>query len=328
MEAKVRVAVREFKRVSSVGEVVDAFGEFSGDPLAHALFVELLNGDAALARWPPRGQYAASVYKALLTRTNSEEVSDGLAEKLALAMTAPEEDQSHLTLELSPQSPLTLRVFEKDNVLGLRLWPAAEIFAAYVAAEPGRFNGATIVELGAGIGLAGLAVAKVATPKSVWLTDGDPTVLQNLHYNVEISDSNLCFVMAIDWTDFKIDDLRQDTRWQDPDRLVILAADALYDPHVATSFAEVLRDIATLSGKKRPAEIWLINEIRDERTWKTSLDALHSSLTLVADETDHAIRAIDHAGVPLLSKRRWHQRHKPRAQNGALRLLRFSPSCN
>lgn len=59
---------------------------------------------------------------------------------------------------------------------GGRIWPAAEVLGAYISSHVDRYRnewkGKTIVELGAGTGLAGLLVARMGVGcQGVWITD-------------------------------------------------------------------------------------------------------------------------------------------------------------
>lgn len=56
---------------------------------------------------------------------------------------------------------------------GGRIWPAAEVLGAYIAARrsQGQWFGKTVVELGAGTGLCGLLVSAIGHSKTVWITD-------------------------------------------------------------------------------------------------------------------------------------------------------------
>ena len=113
-----------------------------------------------------------------------------------------------------------------EDALGARTWGAAPLLASlllqkhlkYVVQRPSHSSSVRVLELGAGTGLVGLAVAQyfrqVHTKQAqVYLTDYHPDVLRNLHRNVEL---NGCAsssaqrvqinVSALDWNDTPVKD--------------------------------------------------------------------------------------------------------------------------
>lgn len=65
---------------------------------------------------------------------------------------------------------------------GLTVWKGAEVLADYLVAH-GRVRGQRVVELGAGLGLCGLAAYHLGAA-AVYLTDGDVQVLEQLRRNM------------------------------------------------------------------------------------------------------------------------------------------------
>jgi len=72
-----------------------------------------------------------------------------------------------------------------DNTGVVCLWPAEEVLTHYAAARPELFAGRRVLELGAGVGLAGLALAAVTDAACVHLTDGNSAAVEALRANVE-----------------------------------------------------------------------------------------------------------------------------------------------
>eukprot|EP01043_Picozoa_sp_COSAG02_P048561 COSAG02_NODE_4782_length_4986_cov_7.183344_2_plen_680_part_00 len=70
---------------------------------------------------------------------------------------------------------------------GRRVSSAAEALAFYASApkQHGVLQNKRVLEIGAGLGLPGLAVAVWADAKAVHLTDGDPTVVENLQRSIQ-----------------------------------------------------------------------------------------------------------------------------------------------
>ena len=85
------------------------------------------------------------------------------------------------------------------------------------------------LELGAGLGLVGLALAR-RPGFQVTLTDGDARVCANLRYNAALNDLDEDVVKQFRW---------EDGLWEEPFD-VVLAADCVYDPSLAPPFAAVV----------------------------------------------------------------------------------------
>lgn len=69
--------------------------------------------------------------------------------------------------------------FDKTGEL---VWQASVLTAHYIASAPAALRGAAVLELGSGVGLAGLIAARAGAAE-VWLTDNEPTVLELLERN-------------------------------------------------------------------------------------------------------------------------------------------------
>lgn len=83
----------------------------------------------------------------------------------------------------------------QDDV-GFVVWPSAVVLVNHLVAHPDLFRGKTVLELGAGCGLSGIAVAVIAreaassstsATTSVILTDVNPKVIANLNRNVVLN---------------------------------------------------------------------------------------------------------------------------------------------
>ena len=72
---------------------------------------------------------------------------------------------------------------------GQYLWPAAAFTGRFLLDNWSTLNAETVVELGAGVGLAGLVASKLPGTKGVVLTDYDHGSLQLLNDNVELNRS-------------------------------------------------------------------------------------------------------------------------------------------
>lgn len=67
---------------------------------------------------------------------------------------------------------------------GMSIWKGSEILSGYLALNAEIVRGKSILELGAGVGLAGLTAYRLGATQLL-LTDGDEKVLKNLRENVQ-----------------------------------------------------------------------------------------------------------------------------------------------
>ncbi|KAL5225884.1 hypothetical protein ABZP36_012523 [Zizania latifolia] len=90
--------------------------------------------------------------------------------------------------------------------VGLQVWKAALLLTDFVLHKSftsSEFNGVTAIEIGAGAGLVGLALARVA--RKIFITDRGTNILDNCLANVQLNSSMLKFdeakanVRELDW---------------------------------------------------------------------------------------------------------------------------------
>ncbi|KAL2630269.1 hypothetical protein R1flu_014955 [Riccia fluitans] len=72
-----------------------------------------------------------------------------------------------------------------DNTGIICLWPAEEVLTYFCAGHPELFRNKTVIELGAGYGLGGLAIAACTDAAEVIITDGNPAVVDYIEQNVK-----------------------------------------------------------------------------------------------------------------------------------------------
>ena len=87
-----------------------------------------------------------------------------------------------------PNSTITLRARKQyENSTGAVVWKGSEVMAAYLVQHVATMvQNQRICELGAGVGLCGIVASRLGA-KSVLMTDGDTTVLENLRHNVDLN---------------------------------------------------------------------------------------------------------------------------------------------
>lgn len=117
-----------------------------------------------------------------------------------------------------------LRLVSQDNggTGGNRVWDASSFLGQWIVLNPSFFKGKNCIELGAGLGLPGLAAATIAAKVS--LTDCITEVLDNLTFNVEQNQSLIkanTEVFRLDWYD-------ENERLMKEKYDVVLVADVIY----------------------------------------------------------------------------------------------------
>ena len=69
-----------------------------------------------------------------------------------------------------------------DDTTGLGLWSASVVLARWLVDIRDRLKDQTLLELGAGCGLPGVAAMVYAEPKHLYLTDLNPDTVENLRW--------------------------------------------------------------------------------------------------------------------------------------------------
>jgi predicted nicotinamide N-methyase len=165
-------------------------------------------------------KYAKALLKAIqvdVEKSNAATIEDCMMERILEAYCAPvtneeEGDEAYFSYvvpssalttaaapapatDTEPAVPLNfvpLRVMRAHNQVGLRVWEAGLFLAELcLAVPPALFHEKTVLELGAGIGLTGIIVARGLgvehAPKKMILSDWAEVVLENIKHNVAIN---------------------------------------------------------------------------------------------------------------------------------------------
>jgi predicted nicotinamide N-methyase len=82
---------------------------------------------------------------------------------------------------------LRIRVFPYHNDVALRLWEAGACLAEFFLEHPNILARKDVIELGAGVGLTGLAIAACCKPSTVHLTDYTEQCRLNLEHNLQLN---------------------------------------------------------------------------------------------------------------------------------------------
>jgi len=118
----------------------------------------------------------------------------------------------------------------KQNIpYWITVWPAARLTAEFIGEHPEMAAGKTVLDLGCGGGVAGLAAAKAGAARVI-ANDIDPAALAMAELNAALNGLEL---------DVAVDNLL--SRPPDPDWDLILVADLFYEKSVAEPMLDWLR---------------------------------------------------------------------------------------
>ena len=108
---------------------------------------------------------------------------DDMYETLSYPDLLPQQHEAH-----RPNSAITLRAHKQyENSTGAVVWKGSEVMAAFLVQHVATMvQDQRMCELGAGVGLCGIVASRLGA-KSVLMTDGDTTVLENLRHNVDLN---------------------------------------------------------------------------------------------------------------------------------------------
>jgi predicted nicotinamide N-methyase len=135
-------------------------------------------------------------------------------------------------------------------ISGQYLWPAAEALGNFLVDNWNTYRAANILELGAGCGLAGIAVAGLEGTKKVIFTDNDPGALGLIQDNLSINsiaDKGLVYSLA--WGAAIPADIR--SALTVPESLLLIGSDLIYCKGVVKPLLTTARDLFNIAGIER-----------------------------------------------------------------------------
>ncbi|KAM4632280.1 protein-lysine N-methyltransferase EEF2KMT isoform 1-T2 [Discoglossus pictus] len=143
-------------------------------------------------KYPPSRPYRRLFLSELIKKHErvGTEPLDELYEALAEVLNAEETETCHKTYLLPSGDGVTLsenRAIISEGTTGLVTWEAALSLAEWAIENPHVFKNRTILELGSGIGLTGLAICKSCHPKRYVFSDYHQRVLQQLKENIHLN---------------------------------------------------------------------------------------------------------------------------------------------
>ena len=120
---------------------------------------------------------------------------------------------------------------------GVALWAASIALAHEVAARPGEFRGANVLELGAGTGLPGIAAASLGA--KVTQTDNNLVALHLARRNLERNGLHSVEQRQVDWVDWNDSELYD----------LIIGSDILYSAEMHTHLRRIFESNLATGGR-------------------------------------------------------------------------------
>ncbi|XP_032768615.1 protein-lysine N-methyltransferase EEF2KMT isoform X2 [Rattus rattus] len=236
---------------------------------------------------------------------------DALYEALAEVLMARESTRCHRSYLLPSGDSVTLSestAIVSHGTTGLVTWDAALYLAEWAIENPAAFTDRTILELGSGAGLTGLAICKACYPRAYVFSDCHAQVLEQLRRNVLLNGFSLelhtpidsgspkVTVAQLDWdevTSSQLSAFQADT---------VIAADVLYCGEVTLSLVRVLKMLTDCQRKKAP-DVYVAYTIRSQDTGKlfiTELDRAGIHWEEVAPHTGKLFPYEEHSAIVIL----------------------------
>ncbi|XP_075755367.1 protein-lysine N-methyltransferase EEF2KMT isoform X1 [Pelodiscus sinensis] len=244
-------------------------------------------------KYPPSVKYRRCFIAELIKKHESiaTEPLDELYDVLGDILNKEESTNCYKSYLLATGDSVTLLetvAIISQGTTGLVTWDAALYLAEWAIENSAIFSNRTILELGSGTGLTGIAICKTCHPKAYVFSDCHHCVLgqlkENIHLNGFVLESETVnhakqqsqsqraevtdlqgpkiTVAELDWdsvTKEQLSKLQAD---------VVIAADVVYDPEITLSLISVLQQFSTSRTAGKPPEIYIAFTVRNPDTYR------------------------------------------------------------
>lgn len=232
----------------------------------------------------PSVKYARCFLSKLIKKHEAvpTEPLDALYEALAEVLMTQESTQCHRSYLLPSGNSVTLSestAIVSHGTTGLVTWDAALYLAEWAIENPAAFTDRTILELGSGAGLTGLAICKACCPRAYIFSDCHAQVLEQLRGNILLNGFSLEPHTPIDAGSSKVTVAQLDWDEVTASQLsafqadVVIAADVLYCWEMTLSLVRVLKMLEDCQRKSAP-DVYVAYTIRSQDTGKLFIEEL------------------------------------------------------
>uniref|UniRef100_A0A3B4FQR7 Eukaryotic elongation factor 2 lysine methyltransferase n=1 Tax=Pundamilia nyererei TaxID=303518 RepID=A0A3B4FQR7_9CICH len=262
-------------------------------------------------KFPPSVRYRRLFLSQLIRRLEASgcEPLDELYDALAEVVGAEETMECYKSYLLPAGGAVSLMeniALISEGTTGLVTWEAALYLAEWALENQQVFTGRTVLELGSGAGLTGIAVCRSCSPKRFIFSDCHSTVLQKLRDNVWLNGLSeqttpAVSVEKLDWTAISEEELRE------IGADVIIAADVVYDPDIAGSLAKLLSIVLRCSSAEVLPQVFICSTIRNLETYggfKQQLEAEGVGHEVIPAPVNHVFPYNRQSAIELIKLRR------------------------
>lgn len=148
-----------------------------------------------------------------------------------------------LAIAQSSQDTILGQEKPEDDTTGLGIWAASLICARWMVewfqCSDKKYK--SVLELGAGCGVPGLAVATMGRSSRVYLSDFNDRAVMNLRHNVETNDLKDVQVLNMNWQD--------PSTWPEEKMDIIIGSDLIYQSDMAPLLATTVQGLIAADGR-------------------------------------------------------------------------------
>ncbi|XP_058627514.1 protein-lysine N-methyltransferase EEF2KMT isoform X2 [Onychostoma macrolepis] len=205
---------------------------------------------------------------------------DVLYEALGEVMCAQEKDKCYKTYLLPTGDAVSLAenvALISQGTTGLVTWEAALYLSEWALENTHIFKNKTVLELGSGIGLAGIVVCRSSSLTKYIFSDCHQTVLQRLKANItncltncDDNSASVC-VEELDWENVS------DEQLQRIQANTIIAADVVYDPDVIACLVRLLSMLLNCKVQEKHPNVYIASTVRNPQTYDSFKKELEMS---------------------------------------------------
>ncbi|XP_058627513.1 protein-lysine N-methyltransferase EEF2KMT isoform X1 [Onychostoma macrolepis] len=231
---------------------------------------------------PPSLKYRRRFLTELIKRHEmlAAEPLDVLYEALGEVMCAQEKDKCYKTYLLPTGDAVSLAenvALISQGTTGLVTWEAALYLSEWALENTHIFKNKTVLELGSGIGLAGIVVCRSSSLTKYIFSDCHQTVLQRLKANItncltncDDNSASVC-VEELDWENVS------DEQLQRIQANTIIAADVVYDPDVIACLVRLLSMLLNCKVQEKHPNVYIASTVRNPQTYDSFKKELEMS---------------------------------------------------